>query len=256
MCALTCPVLPLAHSEGYPPYAPGRGPACGAQIGRMMTSVLLAVRHAQSEHHIRRLTGGWTDTGLTDLGREQTRLLTARLAVELAGVPLSLYTSDLRRAVETAEPLAVALGVPMLVEPRLREHNNGAAANLTVAEATTRFPGSFDTPWGPDLRPFPGAETWREFHTRVASFLAELPADGTVPLLVTHGGTIMTIVGWWLRLDVQSLGQTWFGAHPTSITVLHADDGPGYNHRGIERLGDITHLAGSSSWDAFPLARR
>src|SRR6266540_5612451 len=95
---------------------------------------LVVVRHAQSEHHVRGLTGGWTDTGLTELGHEQALLLAARLKAELAGAPITLYVSDLRRCLETAAPIAQAVGTEIVREPRLREHNNGAAAGLTVAE--------------------------------------------------------------------------------------------------------------------------
>jgi len=218
--------------------------------------VVLVVRHAQSEHHVRGLTGGWTDTGLTDLGHEQAHLLAARLAHELIGVPVRLYTSDLRRGLETAAPIAAALGVAAIAEPRLREHNNGAAAGLTHAEAAARFPGAYNRLWTMDESPFPGAETWHEFYDRIASFLVTLPGDGPLPLLITHGGALMNIVAWWLRLDAATLQRIWFGAHPTGITVLHADEASAWSHRGIERLNDIAHLSGSASWPTFPLLRQ
>lgn len=205
---------------------------------------LIVIRHAQSEHHVNGLTGGWTDTGLSDLGHEQARRLAERLRMELAGVPITLYASDLRRAAETAAPIAAALGVPVTPEPRLREHNNGAAAGLTIAEASRRYPESFAGPWGTDVRPFPGAETWREFDLRICSFLMEIPAAGPLPLLVTHGGTLMHIVAWWIGIGFEALQRTWFGCPPAGIAVLHADDGPTWSHRGIDRLGDIAHLHG------------
>ena len=219
-------------------------------------SALVVVRHAQSEHHVRGLTGGWTDMGLTELGREQARLLAARLECELGGVPVRLYTSDLQRGLETAAPIAAALGVAAIPEPRLREHNNGAAAGLTLAEAAARFPETYNRLWAMEERPFPGAETWHEFYDRVAAFLDGLPAAGPLPLLVTHGGVIMNIIAWWLRLGPETLQRTWFGAHPASITVLHADETRAWSHRGVERLGDIAHLYGSNSWGLFPLVVR
>lgn len=207
---------------------------------------LIVIRHAQSEHHLNGLTGGWTDTGLTDLGREQARRLAERLAEELAGTPVTIYASDLRRGIETAAPVAAALRVPMMPEPRLREHNNGDAAGLTVVEASARFPETFASPWAADLRPFPNAETWREFDARICSFLAELPESSPLPLLITHGGTAMQIIAWWLGIELEAMQRVWFGTPPTGITVLHADDGPDFSHRGIERLGDIAHLHGLS----------
>lgn len=202
--------------------------------------VLIVVRHGQSEHHVCGLTGGWTDTPLTAQGHDQARRLAARLAQELGDTPVTLYTSDLRRCQQTAAPIAEQLGVTPLVDARLREHNNGAAANLTVAEATARYPDTFNQLWTLDLRPFPEAETWREFATRAGEFLAALPPETPLPILVTHGGTLMNLVRWWLRLDLDTLSTSWFGAHPSSITELRADE---WGQRGLARLNDIAHLA-------------
>jgi broad specificity phosphatase PhoE len=218
--------------------------ATPAPLPRIHSRRLLVIRHAQSEHHLNGLTGGWTDTGLSDLGREQARRLAARLGSELAGVPVTLCASDLRRGIETAAPIAAALGVPIQPEPRLREHNNGAAAGLTVAEASARYPEGFAGSWRADFRPFPDAETWREFNARICSFLEELPEDGPMPLLVTHGGTAMNIIAWWLRLGFEALQGIWFHTPPAGITVLRTDDGPTFSHRGLERLGDTAHLHG------------
>lgn len=212
---------------------------------------ILLVRHAQSEHHVRGLTGGWTDTGLTSLGEQQAQLLAARLGAELRGVPLTLYTSDLLRCTQTTRHVAEALGAAPVPDPRLREHNNGVTAGLTTAEAAARFPDTYNTLWTIDLRPFPGAETWCEFSHRLAGLVEELPADGPLPVLVTHGGAIMTIVAWWLRLDPDGVQRHWFGAPPASITVLRSD---AWGLRGLERLGDIAHLYGTAAWPAAPLA--
>jgi probable phosphoglycerate mutase len=89
----------------------------------------ILVRHAQSEHHVLGLTGGWTDTPLTALGHEQSRLVAARLTDELGVTPVRLYSSDLVRAHETARHIGEAFGVEAVLDERLREHNNGECAN-------------------------------------------------------------------------------------------------------------------------------
>jgi len=212
--------------------------------------LVVLIRHAQSGHHVQGLTGGWTNTPLTELGHQQAHRLAARLKAELGETPIRLYTSDLVRCAETAAPIATALGVVPISDARLREHNNGAAAHLTVAEARARFPETFDAFWGMDLRPYPGAETWAEFYTRGAAFLEALPADGPVPVLVSHGGTIMTLTAAWLRLDLQTVERTWFAVHPTSISVFQSDR---WDRRGIERLNDAAHLAGTEGWVRLPV---
>ena len=220
-----------------------------ARSHRCPPAVLL-IRHAESVHGALGLTGGWTDAGLSEYGHQQARALADRLGTELADVPVSLYSSDLHRCLETAEPLAAALGTPVLPVPALREHNNGVVAGRGQAEARARFPESFNTLWELDTRPFPGAETWREFYTRLAGFLVQLPASGSLPVLVTHGGALMNAVAWWLRLDLQTLTSSWFGAPPASITVLRSDE---WGQRGLERLGDVGHLQDGGHWERAPL---
>lgn len=200
---------------------------------------IVVVRHAESEHHIRRLSGGWTDTPLTELGQRQAAAVAARLAREVAG-PVRLYTSDLKRAAETAARIAAALGIEAVPDWRLREHNNGAAIDLTVDEMLARFPQK-PFPHPPDHRPFPGGETAREFRARVTSFMDELVLDERPTILVTHGGTLRPLIACWLGLDDETVGRIGFPSHVTGITVLTVG---WHGMREVERMNDVGHLLG------------
>jgi len=90
-----------------------------------------------------------------------------------------------------------------------------------------------------DWRPYPQAETWREFHLRVAECMERLTADPAPMLLVTHGGTIVNIVAWWLRLGVDQLPQVSFPVDPASLSVLRIGRS---NEHTLERLNDTAHL--------------
>jgi probable phosphoglycerate mutase len=197
------------------------------------------VRHGESEHHIRRLTGGWTDTSLTALGHEQAALVAARLRDELAPHEIRLFTSDLVRAVETAEHIATAFGVTPKPDQRLREHNNGEAVGLTMDEAAARWPGVWDSPWLIDHRPFPGSETGREFYERAGALIDELDMYGPAPVIVSHGGTIICLIARWLRLSPEALEPIGFAVHATAICVLQTDR---HGDRILERLNDVSHL--------------
>src|SRR5882724_5938902 len=97
---------------------------------------LILLRHAQSEHHIQGLTGGWTDTPLTFHGIDQAQALAERCQQFLADEPLlSIYSSDLLRASQTAGYVSAALGRECHLESGLREINNGVAVGLTMEEA-------------------------------------------------------------------------------------------------------------------------
>jgi probable phosphoglycerate mutase len=207
--------------------------------------LVILVRHAQSEHHVLGLSGGWTQTPLTALGHEQSERVAARLKAELGAIPIRLFTSDLLRCRETARHIAAAFGVDAVADARLREHNNGAAVDLTLTEVRARFPGVFDAPWALDFRPFPGAETGREFYERAGAFIDTLPAEGPLPVVVSHGGTLICLVARWLRLSPEALEPIGFAFHTASISVLQTDR---HGSPIVERLNDIAHVAGIDGW--------
>jgi probable phosphoglycerate mutase len=198
------------------------------------------VRHAQSQHHVLRLTGGWTDTPLTELGHEQARRVAARLRDELGVRPVRVYSSDLLRAMETARHIGEAFGVDVIADERLREHNNGECAGLTIEEAKKRWPDMWTKPALLDVREFPGAETPREFYERAGAFIDSFAHDGDLAIVVTHGVTHDCLVARWLGLPAEVLEPIGFSAHTTGITVLT----DGRHGRRIERLNDAAHLAG------------
>jgi broad specificity phosphatase PhoE len=103
----------------------------------------------------------------------------------------------------------------------------------------------FDAPWALDFRPFPGAETGREFYERAGSFVDTLSGDGPVPVVVAHGGTIICLVARWLRLAPEALEPIGFDLHTASISVLRTDR---HGSPIVERLNDVAHLAGMEGW--------
>ncbi len=206
-----------------------------------MPRTFILVRHAQSEHHVRGLTGGWTDTPLTELGHRQAQRVAERLGRELNGVPVALYASDLARTRETADHIARRLGLLPTFDERLREWNNGEAAGLSWEEANTRWPQP--SRWTADLRHWPGSETWREFQSRAASFVASLPASEATALIVTHGGTIEALVSAWLGFTADAMEDVGFRSDVTGITVL-AERGGSSPYRSLERTNDTSHLEG------------
>jgi len=210
----------------------------------MPEKTVILVRHAESEHHVRRLSGGWTDTPLTALGHEQAHRVARRLKAELGDSPIRLLTSDLLRTQNTARHIAEAFQVEPVLDQRLREFNNGEAANLTQAEVERRWP-RVPGPMGLDERPWPGCETWREFYLRAGNFLDSLDLEGPTPVLVTHGGTVFVLVAHWLGLPPELMNVVNFSAHVTSVTVLRR---PSNGLREIERLNDVAHLAGMEGW--------
>ena len=162
-----------------------------SRSARTPSGRLFIVRHGESGWNRMDLIQGQSPAaaGLTGRGRADAAAAAARLADSGATVILA---SDLRRARETAVPIAAALGVPTRLEPRLRERDLGAAEGRPAADVTpaeTGFAGERVT--DPDARPA-GGESIRELYARVTGLLGELAAsvpDGRI-VLVTHGGPV------------------------------------------------------------------
>ena len=197
---------------------------------------LILLRHAQAQHHVRGITGGWSDTDLTASGIRQAECLAARLERELAGISIQLGSSGLRRAVHTARIIESRLGSPAQVYEPLTDLNNGIAAGKTHAEARRHaIPPSEPVL---DWQPYPEAESWRQFFIRVSSFMNEFSSQQASPaVLVTHAATIHVIIAWWLSLPVETRVQ--FSIAPASITVLSLNQ---WGECSLERMNDTAHL--------------
>lgn len=149
-------------------------------------------RHGETDYNREKRTQGCRiDSDLNQTGVQQARNLIPRL------LPLNLqiiYSSPLRRAVDTASIVAQALNLPVKIIPGLREGCYGDAEGLVEEEIAEQFPEVFKQ-WRSadnlmDIR-FPNGESKREMQQRMFSVLEELL---DVPYqnigLASHGGSI------------------------------------------------------------------
>lgn len=128
------------------------------------------LRHGETESNARSLVAGSTETDLTPRGREQA----LRAAELLAREPITaIYSSPLRRAYDTARPVAACLKLEIVIVPELAERTWGV---LEGQPRHARVRGVT-----PD-----GAETPEAFAQRIAVGLARI--ESPVPLIVAHSG--------------------------------------------------------------------
>lgn len=137
--------------------------------------------HALSDDNERGLASGWLPGRLSERGRLLARDLgERRLADGLAAV----FTSDLRRALETVE-LAFAGGGPLvLVDWRLRECDYGSLNGSPAAQVHRQRRRHL-------TMPYPGGESWEQATRRVGRFLGDLPSrwSGQRVLVIGHVAT-------------------------------------------------------------------
>ncbi len=146
-----------------------------------MTTLLLA-RHGETDWNRESRWQGWADPPLNDAGREQARLLRE----QLRETPFdAVYSSDLRRAHETAEIVAAPHDVPVIAERGLREIDVGSWSGLLHSEIEERFPGGER----------PDGETREQHLARVLATVERIARahPGERLLLVTHGGSMRAL---------------------------------------------------------------
>jgi probable phosphoglycerate mutase len=147
------------------------------------------VRHAETDWNRELRWQGQSDVPLNARGREQARALGA----SLTGAPLAaIYSSDLRRAAETAEIVAEQLRLPLRVDPRLREIDVGSWQGLTLTQLRVRVPEAVAR-WEQN-----GERGWEEGESHEDMFARVVDAIRSIAdrhrneevLVVSHGGPI------------------------------------------------------------------
>lgn len=201
-----------------------------------MTTIYL-VRHGATDWNHSKRAQGQADIDLNEDGRRQA----IAAAQEFSHVPLQgVYTSDLKRAIDTARPIAETHSLEVVTDPDLREIDQGEWEGLHVDEIRRRWPEL----WGParHYSTRPGGESPQEVRTRALAAvkrIAETHPDGAA-LLVSHGGTIRWIAAEALGYDdlrsarIRGLGN----GQAVSIEASVAN--------GALRLGDLKRLDGNT----------
>jgi broad specificity phosphatase PhoE len=151
---------------------------------------LIIVRHGETDWNRDGRYQGHADPPLNEAGRKQA----LELARELAETPLDVaYTSDLKRAAETARIILDGRDVPLVPDRGLREIDVGSWSGLTRPEIEERFPG-----WTEH-----DGESREDHLGRVLAAVEQIAArhDGQRVLLVSHGGSIRALRRHALKVD-------------------------------------------------------
>ncbi|TMS59432.1 histidine phosphatase family protein [Imbroritus primus] len=165
------------------------GPAKQASLAPDSTR-LLVIRHGETAWNRERRWQGHLDIDLNARGAVQA----ASLGPALAHEPLdAVYASDLQRARKTAEGMSHGRGLPVHLDPALRERAFGAFEGMLHGEVEAADPAGYarwrahDLDYGP-----PGGETLADFHRRVLDAVTAIARRhlGQVVAIVTHGGVL------------------------------------------------------------------
>lgn len=151
------------------------------------------VRHGKDDDTVR---GGWSQQPLTDEGEVQAAELA--VFVQKSGLGIQqVYSSDLLRAMQTAQIVADTLRLPIVPKPEFREVNNGNLAGIKNELAAEQYPGLYWNTLAWEQQ-YPGGESPKEFYERIRCAWDVLQKDilerNENVMLVTHGGVMHVIL--------------------------------------------------------------
>jgi broad specificity phosphatase PhoE len=207
---------------------------------RDVTTVYL-IPHTEATHHIERRVGGWYDSDLTERGRTQAQATASALKKIVAEMPV-IFSSDLARATQTAQPIADSFGSDFVVTPDLREIGCGIAEGKPQAWLNERISYPPQDQSRIDHKIIEGAETRRTAATRIQRFVNQLIEQAPrQAVVVTHGFASTFVVAAWIGMPIQATAFVDFEVSPGGITTLELDEQ--WGNRLVSRLNDTTHLS-------------
>lgn len=151
---------------------------------------LIVIRHGETDSNREHRFQGQLDVPLNGTGRLQAARLAQRLADEHFDVARA---SDLQRARQTAQPLAMCRDLAVVTDPRWREQSFGDIEGMRVQTLHQEHPQLW-AQWAEHRADFalPGGENVRQFHARIVAALQSLGEEfpHRTVLVVTHGGVL------------------------------------------------------------------
>jgi broad specificity phosphatase PhoE len=207
------------------------------------TTHVLLIRHGQSEGNAERRFGGHTATPLSPRGRRQAQATARALYDEEL---TAIYSSDLARAVETAEPLAKLTGLEIHPTRAFRERSVGVMEGLTFEDAAQQHPEQYAALLHRDFEHvLTGGESYRQLLDRAWQKLDQIIAQhsGGKIAVFSHTGTIcilaLHLMG---ALDAPQLKPVWISNANCAITRFELRD-DGFVR--VLTINDTRHLSGT-----------
>lgn len=180
---------------------------------------VLLIRHGQSEGNAERRFGGHTATPLSPRGRKQANATAEALKKDSL---TAIYSSDLARAIETAQPLSTLTGLPINTTEAFRERSVGVMEGLTFEAAAQKHPDEYAALLRRDFEQvLTGGESYRQLLDRARNKLDEVIARhrGGRIAVFSHTGTIcilsLHLMG---ALDAPELKPVWISSGNCGIT--------------------------------------
>ena len=207
-------------------------------------TIIYIVRHGQSEGNKIDKFVGHTDLGLTDLGKTQAEL-TAKCFVEKGILLDTIYSSDLKRAIDTANPTAKAYNLELQKLKQLREINGGKWEGMIFPDIVEKYPKEYDV-WKNNFwqaRPV-GGESITELAKRIVDAIEKIAIqnEGKKVAVFTHATPLRIAICHYSNKQLSQLNTIPWVSN-ASITTLKVDS----HKSSLEQIGYDLHLGNLTS---------
>ena len=210
---------------------------------------LYLIRHGQSAGNAEGRFGGHGPTPLSELGLQQAEKTAKMLAKE--GIS-AIYSSDLHRAVQTAEPLSKLLNLPVNTSKAFRERNVGVLEGLTFDESKEKYPSDYYALINRDiLHVITQGESYRQLLRRITAETRDIIRrhQGERVAIFSHTGAICYLTLHFLGAIHRGTKQTpWL---ITSNCGVNRFEIRGPRNIRVLALNDTRHLVQVTGNDAF-----
>lgn len=197
---------------------------------------LIIIRHGKTCWNLQGRIQGTEDIALHPVGRQQAEAVAERLAQEEFSV---IYSSDLKRAYQTAECIARKTQRPIITHQGLRERNFGIFQGMTAKEIAARHPKDWERfrRWDPDYV-VPNGASLREYYEHGIASLKQIARQhpGERLVIVTHGGILNGLIRHTLGIPYTTPSRFWRAN--TGINIFFYQNGAWF----LRTWGDTNHL--------------
>lgn len=207
-----------------------------------MKTTMVIVRHAEAVGNKIREFHGWTDESITERGILQAK----QVADKLKDTPVDvIYSSILKRTMETAGHIAQVKGLPIISREDLKEINGGLWEGMRWDDLLEKYPEEYRT-WEtkPHLHQMPEGESMEGFQQRLITAVLNIlqKEEGKNICIVTHGTAIRALLCWFKGWPLDEIVKVpWFDN--TAVTIVLKEQGRFH----IELEGDASHLDAQTS---------
>jgi len=180
---------------------------------------IITIQHTQSVHHTNGMIGSWTDWDLTEIGKIQAENIGKKLSTEYDNEKFVMYSSPLKRSLQTAEIVSKYFDIEINFDDSLKERNLGMAVGKSVdwfRENMQRQEHTIDD------RFFDDGESRNDLWNRLLPFYEKiLSSKDENIIIVSHGDTLSVFNAMWLGLDVEFLNTGNLHGIAGGVSFLH-----------------------------------